>query len=123
MEFNNVINYLEELKNNITNEEINTEEKILIIIKHAILTDIFYRGSILFTKENNKYKVSTIQKHSYGYLLQDKIIDIDKLINKLNEIDITNAFNHYPISNHQNDYELSFCIPKLNNNKKYIKKR
>lgn len=114
MEFNNVINYLEELKNNITNEEINPEEKILIIIKHAILTDNFYRGSILFTKENNIYKVSTIQKHSYGYLLQDKIIDIDKLISNLNKLDISYSLTHYPISNHINDYELSFGIPKLN---------
>ena len=101
MEFNNVINYLEELKNNITNEEINPEEKILIIIKHAILTDNFYRGSIIFTKENNTYKVSTIQKHSYGYLLQDKIIDIDKLISNLNKMDISYSLTHYPISNHQ----------------------
>ena len=114
MEFNNVINYLEELKNNITNEEINPEEKILIIIKYAILTDNFYRGRILFTKENNKYKVSTIQKHSYGYLLQDKIIDIDKLISNLNKLDISYSLTHYPISNHQNDYELYFGIPKLN---------
>ena len=116
--FNYVVNYLEELIINKDNENISDEERMVTIIKHAILTDKFYSGSIIFTKKNDEYIVSSIQKHSYGWLLKNKKINMNEIIDRLNELKITYSFDYYPISNHQNDFELSFCVPKLNNVKK-----
>lgn len=117
--FVNIINYLEILKSELC-EEIgeNIDERILTIIKHAILTDKFYHGSIILTKENDKYIVSNIQKHSYAWPIQGKQINIEKICQSLDEMEIAYLLEPYQISDHLNDYELSFGIPKLNNVKR-----
>ena len=116
--FVDIINYLEELNNNLKKDEMSNEEKLLLIIKYAILNDRFHQGSIIFTKDNNMYKISTIQKYSYARTEQDKIIDIDNIIEQLNALNIEYTLEYFPISNHKNDYELSFGISKLNNTMK-----
>ena len=110
--FIKIIDYLETLQTELNDDKMSNEEQLLAIIKHALLSDNYYQGSIIFTKDNNKYKVSSIQKHSYGWLLQDRVIDMDYIINKLTELNIEYKLEHYEISNHKSDYELSFSIQK-----------
>ena len=116
--FIETINYIEELKLNLANKELNNDEKMLAIIKHALLSDRDYQGSIIITKNNENYKVSNIQKHSYAWFLVDKVIDIDYVMYMLNELGIASELEHYIVSDHMNDYELSFSLPRL---KKRIK--
>ena len=111
--FIKIIDYLETLQTELNDDKMSNEEQLLTIIKHALLSDNYYQGSIILTKDNNQYKVSSIQKHSYGWLLQDRVIDIDYIIDKLTELNIEYKLEHYEISNHKSDYELSFSIPKL----------
>ena len=115
--FIKVIDYIKELQLELDSEEQNEEAKLLAIIKYAILTDNYYHGSIIFTKEDNKYVVSNIQKHSYAWLLQGKTIDVNYIINCLTELNIDYSFEYFQISDHTNDYELSFKIPKLQKKK------
>ena len=111
--FIQIIDYLESLQLDIVNQELSSDERLLIMIKYALLNDNYHHGSIIFTKEGDDYIVSSIQKYSYAWMLQGEIINIDNIINKLFELGIENKIEYYPISNHKNDYELSFCISKL----------
>ena len=115
--FIEVVDYLRELQNNIDNQELNNEEKLLMIIKYAILTDNYYQGSIILTKENDEYRISNIQKYSYAWLLQGEYINLDYILNILEELNISYSLEYFKISNHVNDYELSFSIPKLKKRK------
>ena len=119
--FIKIVNYLDELQNELNNEELSTEDILLIIIKNALLTDKYYHGSIIFTKENDNYRVSNIQKHSYAWCLQDEVIDMEYIIAKLADLNISYSLEYYPISNHKNDYELSFTISKLKKKTKIIR--
>ena len=111
--FIEIINYLDEINNKIDNEEISNEERIIYMIKYAVVRDPFFRGSIIFSKVGNQYKVSSIQKYSYAWLFKDLFIDVNYLINRLNELGIDNKLEHYIISDHNNDYELSFELNKI----------
>ena len=111
--FIDLINYLEELQDDIYKNEISDEEKLLRIIKYAVIRNRFFQGSIIFTKEDDVYRVSNIQKHSYAWLLEGKVIDVDCLMYALDELGISNALEYYMVSDHMNDYELSFELPKL----------
>ena len=111
--FISVIAYLENLQKDLINQELTNEEKLLIIIKYALLNDNYHSGSVIFTKNKDNYVVSSIQKHSYAWILQGKLIDVNYILNKLTELDINYLLEYYPISDHINDYELSFDIPKL----------
>lgn len=111
--FVSLINYLEELQDDIYNEEISDGDKLLLIIKYAVMRNRFFQGSIIFTKEDNVYRVSNIQKHSYAWFLVGKEIDVDYLMYALDELGIVNQLEYYTISDHMNDYELSFELPRL----------
>ena len=116
------IDYLDELQNElqdgINNDNLSSEDLLLLIIKYATLRNKFFEGSIILTKEENYYRVSNIQKHSYAWFLVDKVIDIDYVMYMLNELGIVSELEHYIVSDHMNDYELSFSLPRL---KKRIK--
>ena len=117
--FIDVIDYLDGLQSAIDNDELSNEEKLLVIIKYALLTDKYYAGSIIFTKDNDRYVVGSIQKHSYAWLIKGKTIDMDYIMNELTVLNITYSLVYYPISDHNSDYELTFEIPKLKKTRIY----
>ena len=111
--FIRIVDYLRGLCNSLDDENLSNEDKAIAIIQYALLTDKYYQGSIILTDEGDKCKVSNIQKHSYAWILKDKPIDINYVMNKLAELDITYSLDHYPIADHKEDYEFSFSITKL----------
>ena len=57
-EFQETIFYLRKLKQSIrdTNQEISKEDKLLLVIEHAVIHDRFNEGSILITKNESLYQ-------------------------------------------------------------------
>ncbi len=120
--FINTIDYLKKLQAKlISDEEISNEEKLLLIIKQAILNDNFYGGSIILTKEKDTYTISSVQKHSYAWTLKGKEINLKQIIKTLTKLKIAHNLEKYLISDHNNDYELSFSIPELIDYKKKVR--
>ena len=112
IKFKETIEYMRKLKQIISddNSDLTDEEILLLIIQDAILSSEYKEGAILFTKEQETFKISNIQKHSYGRILQGKKINLNYIISKLNELGVDSKLISYPIGNNKNDYELSFQI-------------
>ena len=115
-EFQKTIFYLRQLKQSIhdNNQEISLEDKLLLVIKHAIILDSFNEGSILITKNATCYQISNIQKHNYAWQFKNQTIDMEYLLSNLTIIGIDYSIKPYQISigNQplENLYELSFSI-------------
>lgn len=109
--FIKTINYLSTLKQIISDEEsdLTTEERLLLTIEDAILSDKYHSGSIIFTKANDNYYVSNIQKRSYAWQFKGENINLENLRIKLSTLGITNDLLEFNIKNRQ-DYELTFEI-------------
>ena len=90
--FIKTINYLSTLKQIISDEEsdLTTEERLLLTIEDAILSDKYHSGSIIFTKDNDNYYVSNIQKRSYAWQFKGENINLENLRIKLSTLGITN---------------------------------
>lgn len=115
-EFQKTIFYLRQLKQSIqdNNQEISLEDKLLLVIKHAVIHDSFNEGSILITKNATYYEISDIQKHNYVWQFKNQTIDIEYLLSNLTNLGIDYSIKPYQItiSNQplENLYELSFSI-------------
>lgn len=129
--FNKAIKYLEELKANIDGEsKTNPEDRILQIIKYAVLLDPNHGGKIYLTRgDDGSFSVSHIQ-NVYGWELVGMPIDIARLLSKLIELDSLESKEHIdcsltprPIGEHKDIYELSFSAIELNASKNIFKKR
>lgn len=115
-EFQETIFYLRKLKQSIqdTNQEISKEDKLLLVIEHAVIHDRFNKGSILITKNESLYQISNIQKHNYAWQFKNQSIDIEYILSNLTNLGINYTIKPYQITvnNHlvENLYELSFSI-------------
>lgn len=115
-EFQETIFYLRKLKQSIqdTNQEISKEDKLLLVIEHAVIHDRFNEGSILITKNESLYQISNIQKHNYAWQFKNQSIDIEYILSNLTNLGINYTIKPYQITvnNHlvENLYELSFFI-------------
>ena len=109
--FIKTINYLSKLKQIISDEESNltTEQRLLLTIEDAILSDKYHSGSIIFTKDNDNYYVSNVQKRSYAWQFKGENINLENLRIKLSTLGITNDLLEFNIKNRQ-DYELTFEV-------------
>ena len=89
-EFQKTIFYLRQLKQSIpdNNQEISLEDKLLLVIKHAVIHDSFNEGSILITKNATYYEISNIQKHNYAWQFKNQTIDIEYLLSNLTNLGI-----------------------------------
>lgn len=115
-EFQKTIFYLRQLKQSIqdNNQEISLEDKLLLVIKHAVILDSFNEGSILITKNATYYQISNIQKHNYAWQFKNQTIDMEYLLSNLTNLGIDYSIKPYQITigNQllENLYELSFSI-------------
>ena len=115
-EFQKTIFYLRQLKQSIhdNNQEISLEDKLLLVIKHAVILDSFNEGSILITKNATCYQISNIQKHNYAWQFKNQTIDMEYLLSNLTNLGIDYSIKPYQITTGnqplENLYELSFSI-------------
>ena len=115
-EFQKTIFYLRQLKRFIqdNNQEISLEDKLLLVIKHAVILDSFNEGSILITKNATYYQISNIQKHNYAWQFKNQTIDMEYLLSNLTNLGIDYSIKPYQITIDnqllENLYELSFSI-------------
>ncbi len=110
--FNQTIAYLKEIKQSIasTKENVTTEEKLILTIKDALLSDIEQKGSIIFHKECDSYVVSNIQRRSYAWPFKNEIVNLQVLEQELQKLDILYSFTTIKIKKDTEELELNFKI-------------
>ena len=110
--FNQTIAYLKEIKQSIasTKENVTTEEKLILTIKDALLSDIEQKGSIIFHKECDSYVVSNIQRRSYAWPFKNEIVNLQVLEQELQKLDILYSFITSKIKKDTEELELNFKI-------------
>lgn len=110
--FNQTIAYLKEIKQSIasTKENVTTEEKLILTIKDALLSDIEQKGSIIFHKECDSYVVSNIQRSSYAWPFKNEIVNLQVLEQELQKLDILYSFTTIKIKKDTEELELNFKI-------------
>ena len=110
--FNQTIAYLKEIKQSIVSpkENMTTEEKLILTIKDALLSDIEQKGSIIFHKECDSYVVSNIQRRSYAWPFKSEIVNLQVLEQELQKLDISYSFTTIKIKKDTEELELNFKI-------------
>ena len=110
--FNQTIAYLKEIKQSIasTKENVTTEEKLILTIKDALLSDIEQKGSIIFHKECDSYVVSNIQRRSYAWPFKNEIVNLQVLEQELQKLDRLYSFTTIKIKKDTEELELNFKI-------------
>lgn len=110
--FNQTIAYLKEIKQSIVSpkENMTTEEKLILTIKDALLSDIEQKGSIIFHKECDSYVVSNIQRRSYAWPFKSEIVNLQVLEQELQKLDILYSFTKIKIKKDTEELELNFKI-------------
>ena len=110
--FNQTIAYLKEIKQSIasTKENVTTEEKLILTIKDALLSDIEQKGSIIFHKECDSYVVSNIQRRSYAWPFKNEIVNLQVLEQELQKLYILYSFTTIKIKKDTEELELNFKI-------------
>ncbi len=110
--FNQTIAYLKEIKQSIVSpkENMTTEEKLILTIKDALLSDIEQKGSIIFHKECDSYVVSNIQRRSYAWSFKSEIVNLQVLEQELQKLDILYSFTKIKIKKDTEELELNFKI-------------
>lgn len=86
--FVDTMEYIKDLKQRINEEEININDRMVLIIQEAILSNKHYMGSIILTKSYGEFTISNIQKHSYAWKLNGEKIDIQYVLLKCMELGI-----------------------------------
>ena len=110
--FNQTIAYLKEIKQSIasTKENVTTEEKLILTIKDALLSDIEQKGSIIFHKECDSYVVSNIQRRCSAWPFKNEIVNLQVLEQELQKLDILYSFTTIKIKKDTEELELNFKI-------------
>ena len=110
--FNQTIAYLKKIKQSIVSpkENMTTEEKLILTIKDALLSDIEQKGSIIFHKECDSYVVSNIQRRSYAWPFKSEIVNLQVLEQELQKLDISYSFTTIKIKKDTEELELNFKI-------------
>lgn len=109
--FIDTMDYIRDLKERIKSEdEISINDKIVLIIQEAILSNKHYMGSIILTKSYGEFTISNIQKHSYAWKLNGEKIDIQYVLIKCMELGIDTEIKYHPIGDNINDYEFIFLV-------------
>lgn len=108
--FVDTMEYIKDLKQKINEEEININDRMVLIIQEAILSNKHYMGSIILTKSYGKFTISNIQKHSYAWKLNGEKIDIQYVLLKCMELGIDTEIKYHPIGDNISDYEFIFLV-------------
>ena len=108
--FVDTMEYIKDLKQKINEEEININDRMVLIIQEAILSNKNYMGSIILTKSYRKFTVSNNQKHSYAWKLNGEKIDIQYVLLKCMELGIDTEIKYHPIGDNMSDYEFIFLV-------------